>query len=423
MDPHPESSFISSLVSSPGQTAIPSGKTTSSSRTHQSGIQLPGFGPPDLVSSAAFNALLSGSDLFLTSLNQAHGEIVSNTDVLTSSASSRPACVQIKDSTVVCVSDQFIGSPDRGAEGPAKLDLCNYSDPVILSKEDYDLVGGKVITQNVSRSVASSKDSPSGSLTPIEAKSYPPISSNFKSTSKPLSSSAPFPGLASGLGGNPSLGSQNGAVKSVQPCSRIQGDDRIPNEAKPREGKNPINPWRNFFAESAPSPISTNLDHIIPETSEKDSLMLHFDDEVVIEHGKKWANCLIGFFIGKKPFFISMREALNRKWNLKGTLEMFAMDHGFFLFKFSSEEDCTRILEEDGHNYGRRPLILQRWDPNTLMERKKLSEVPVWIKIWTSSGEINQQIDYDWKPNACSYCMDFSHSSESCHLHVKHPQI
>ncbi|XP_077252648.1 uncharacterized protein LOC143892060 [Tasmannia lanceolata] len=155
------------------------------------------------------------------------------------------------------------------------------------------------------------------------------------------------------------------------------------------------------------------------------------------------------------------------------------MDHGFFLFKFSCEEDCTRVLEDNGHNYGGRPLILQRWDLNTLMEKKKLSEIPIWIKLHglhlkfynshclsriasligkplymdtqtaeasrlnyarlcvlvsaeqllldsiklcTSSGEIIQQIDYDWKPRACSFCMDFSHGSNDCHLQSNQPK-
>ncbi|XP_077222159.1 uncharacterized protein At4g02000-like [Tasmannia lanceolata] len=153
------------------------------------------------------------------------------------------------------------------------------------------------------------------------------------------------------------------------------------------------------------------------------------------------------------------------------------MDHGFFLFKFSCEEDCTRVLEENGQNFGGRPLILQRWEPNTTMEKEKLTEIPIWIKLrglhlkfWnhhclsriasligkplymdtqtaessrlnyarlcvlvsvdqslpdsiklrTSSGEIIQQIDYDWKPSSCSFCKDFSHSTKACHLYSNH---
>ncbi|XP_077223392.1 uncharacterized protein LOC143857000 [Tasmannia lanceolata] len=181
----------------------------------------------------------------------------------------------------------------------------------------------------------------------------------------------------------------------------------------------------------------------------------------------------------KKPYIVSLRDALTRKWNLKGNLQIFTMDHGFFLFKFSCAEDCTRVLEDNGQNYGGRPLILQRWDLDVLMERKKISVVPIWIKLhglhlkfWnshycsriasligkpfymdtqtveasrlnyarmcilvnadqilpdsiklcTSSREITQPIEYAWKPRACVHCLDFSHGTDRCHLQSNQAQ-
>ncbi|XP_077212044.1 uncharacterized protein LOC143847192 [Tasmannia lanceolata] len=240
---------------------------------------------------------------------------------------------------------------------------------------------------------------------------------------------------------------------------------------------NPITPWKNLFVVPPSTPISTNLDHINPASSEKDEMALSFEDAVIEEHGRKWANCLVGYFIGKSPYFVSLRDALSRKWKLQGTLQMFTMDHGFFLFKFLCEEDCTRVLEDNGQNFGGRPLILQRWERNTTMETKKLTEILIWIKLhgrhlkfWnhhclrriasligkplymdtqtaessrlnyarlcvlvsadqslpesiklrTSSCEIIQQIDYDWKPSSCSFCKDFSHSTKACHLYSNH---
>ncbi|XP_077212056.1 uncharacterized protein LOC143847201 [Tasmannia lanceolata] len=240
---------------------------------------------------------------------------------------------------------------------------------------------------------------------------------------------------------------------------------------------NPMMPWKNLFVVPHSTPISTNLDHINPPSSEKDEMALSFKDAVIEEHGEKWANCLVGYFIGKRPYFVSLGDALSRKWKLQGTLQMFTMDHGFFLFKFSCEEDCTWVLEENGQNFGGRPLILQRWEPNTTMIKKKLTEIPIWIKLlglhlkfWnhhclsriasligkphymdtqiaessrlnyarlcvlvsedqslpesiklrTSSCEFIQKIDYDWKPSSFSFCKDFSHSTKACHLYSNH---
>ncbi|XP_077232007.1 uncharacterized protein LOC143865838 [Tasmannia lanceolata] len=183
---------------------------------------------------------------------------------------------------------------------------------------------------------------------------------------------------------------------------------------------------------------------------------LLFEDEGILKHANNWSNCLIGYFIGKRPYFISLRDSLLRRWQLSGSFQMFTLEHGFLLFKFSSADDCTKVLEIPGQNYGGRPLILQRWDPNSAMEKKKLLDLPIWIKLpgihlkfWnqhclsriasligkplymdtqtteasrinfarlciqvrsnqtlpgtitlkTSKGEIIQSIEYDWKPS------------------------
>ncbi|XP_077246059.1 uncharacterized protein LOC143885903 [Tasmannia lanceolata] len=143
----------------------------------------------------------------------------------------------------------------------------------------------------------------------------------------------------------------------------------------------------------------------------------------------------------------------------------------FFLIRFSNVEYCTTALESQVHNVGGRPLILQKWAPCCSLEKRKLSSIPLWIKLpglhlkfWSKTGlskitssiekplymdsqiasgtrlgfarvciEVEadkilpdsiqihtpqdsypQSIEYDWKPTVCHSCKDFSHSSDRC---------
>ncbi|XP_077217876.1 uncharacterized protein LOC143852379 [Tasmannia lanceolata] len=202
---------------------------------------------------------------------------------------------------------------------------------------------------------------------------------------------------------------------------------------------------------------------------------LSFVDEETKEAEDQWLNCLVGYFLGRRPYFNHLKESLSRKWKLIRDLNLYTLENGFFLFKFSNPDECSRVIEDSSHNYGGRPLILQRWEPGISTEKQHLTEVPVWIhlpglhlKFWSShclsqiasligkplymdtytteatrlnyaricvqvsagqrlpdsiklkssTGEMVQRILYDWRPKACDTCCDFSHSTEECSFHL-----
>ncbi|XP_077228453.1 uncharacterized protein LOC143861411 [Tasmannia lanceolata] len=168
---------------------------------------------------------------------------------------------------------------------------------------------------------------------------------------------------------------------------------------------------------------------------------------------------------------MNLRENLSRKWKLKGDLQIFFLNNGFYLFQFTCLEDCDSMLESGDHSYAGRPLILRKWKPGTPLEKLNLTSIPVWVRLpglplefWSAKGlskiarfignplfmdsrtaeetrlsyarmcvEVDaesdfpdsipihtpygihiQSVQYDWKPSACKTCLDFSHTSEAC---------
>ncbi|XP_077249090.1 uncharacterized protein LOC143888520 [Tasmannia lanceolata] len=173
----------------------------------------------------------------------------------------------------------------------------------------------------------------------------------------------------------------------------------------------------------------------------------------------------------RRPYFVNIRDNLLKIWKIKGDLQVFTLNKGFYLFQFSSEEDSRYVLEMCDHSYGGRPLILRKWSPETPLEKLNLTSVPIWIRLpglplqfWsangiskiasyignplymdsktadstrlsyarccievepgnpypdaipihTSKGVHIQEVQYDWKPQACKLCSNFSHTSEAC---------
>ncbi|PKU79522.1 RNA exonuclease 1 [Dendrobium catenatum] len=68
-------------------------------------------------------------------------------------------------------------------------------------------------------------------------------------------------------------------------------------------------------------------------------------------------------------------------WQLKGSMSLLSLADGFFLLKFSTEEDLEMILSGGPWFIRGKPFILQRWSPKFKPKRDEDAPIPVWIKI------------------------------------------
>ncbi|XP_077232003.1 uncharacterized protein LOC143865668 [Tasmannia lanceolata] len=236
-----------------------------------------------------------------------------------------------------------------------------------------------------------------------------------------------------------------------------------------------MRPWSTLFQKET-SPIPPTLNFINPHVSPEGIEKAKFGADEVSTGGEKWRNCLLGFFLGKRPYFRNLKDNLTRKWKLKGEMHLMALHKGFYLFKFSCPEDCISVLETENHSYAGKPLIIKRWTPKGLLDQGKITRVPIWIKfpglplefwnqngiskiasligtplymdsltaectrlnfarlcveiqigaklpdsviIETPEGTQSQEVLYEWKPSACPQCLTFSHSAKACPKSVR----
>ncbi|XP_077228658.1 uncharacterized protein LOC143861658 [Tasmannia lanceolata] len=142
----------------------------------------------------------------------------------------------------------------------------------------------------------------------------------------------------------------------------------------------PTKVWKNLLKKNSDI-ASTKLKFKEPIVKDNGESGAKFLDEEFEETTDKWRHCLVGYFLGRKPYYVALREFLSRKWKIKGDFQLYAFHSGFFLFQFSNEEDCTSVLESPSLTYSGRILILQRWAPGSELERIKLSSILVWVKL------------------------------------------
>ncbi|XP_077228445.1 uncharacterized protein LOC143861405 [Tasmannia lanceolata] len=230
-----------------------------------------------------------------------------------------------------------------------------------------------------------------------------------------------------------------------------------------------LDAWSSLFQRKDIQSISNLKFFNKEEATEKSGF--DFEDEELEENNRKWQNCLVGYLLGRRPYFVSLKEHLHNIWKMKGEFQMFNLHSGFFLFQFNNSEDCETIMEGGNYSFGGRPLVLRRWTPDLALEKLSLSTVPVWIRfpglnlrfwsahclgkigrkignplymdsqttgstrlsyaricveveagmelpdqieITTSLGTTYQKVEYEWRPPSCKECVTFNHSSSSC---------
>ncbi|PKU60138.1 RNA exonuclease 1 [Dendrobium catenatum] len=232
--------------------------------------------------------------------------------------------------------------------------------------------------------------------------------------------------------------------------------------------------WSSIAA--SPEPILDSLPVSLIETPEE---IVPFNKEYTTTAALEWKLSLVGYSVGKRPYYEALLSTAKRIWKLKGTFQLIALSDGFFLFKFSNAEDYEMVWSKGAWFFHGKPFIFQKWSKDFQPTRENFSTVPIWIRIidlplvcWNSEGiskiaskigtplsvdaltaaktrltyarvcvqvattsdfpesvpisieEVvyHLKIQYEWKPNPCATCKSMAHTTSFCPSNPKPPQ-
>ncbi|GKE60907.1 zinc knuckle CX2CX4HX4C containing protein [Tanacetum coccineum] len=131
---------------------------------------------------------------------------------------------------------------------------------------------------------------------------------------------------------------------------------------------------------------------LIPVCVEEGREVVIFDEELVMEGIRKWSLTLCGHFLGFKMSYYELRYNLIRMWGKFGLKEI-VTQNDVFLFKFRESEGMDFVLENGPWMVNNKPLIVQKWDPDVIIDKSDPKSLPCWIKLynvpleaWTVKG-------------------------------------
>lgn len=172
------------------------------------------------------------------------------------------------------------------------------------------------------------------------------------------------------------------------------------------------------------------------------------------------------------PLFKEMLKSVYGVWNSATTPKVFLHNDGYFIFRFDSIEDKTKIIQNRPYTSNNMPIVLKEQDPDLYIQNESLCIIHVWvnflglpIQCWIekklgriasllgkpictdkltvrcerisyarvliemditqpfpdelsiekADGSIwEQKADFEWKPKFCMDCDQFGHNTDAC---------
>ncbi|GKE16433.1 retrovirus-related pol polyprotein from transposon TNT 1-94 [Tanacetum coccineum] len=81
---------------------------------------------------------------------------------------------------------------------------------------------------------------------------------------------------------------------------------------------------------------------------------------------KRYANSLVGYFLGKNVVFPLVQNYVTNTWGKFGFQKLIKNEDGFFFFKFASLSGVEQVLEQGPWLIRNIPIILTKWSPNLI---------------------------------------------------------
>ncbi|XP_028554509.1 uncharacterized protein LOC114580608 [Dendrobium catenatum] len=146
--------------------------------------------------------------------------------------------------------------------------------------------------------------------------------------------------------------------------------------------------WNKVFEPSNATANALKFSHF---PSEPD--IIPFSGEKLSNGGEDWKLCVVGYSIGRRPYYEALLSAVKKTWNLKGSVQLLSLNDGFFLFRFSCAEDFNMVWSRGVWIILGKPFVLQKWHLKFIPKGEEFASVPIWVKIhdlplacWNSEG-------------------------------------
>ncbi|XP_045821903.1 uncharacterized protein LOC123914775 [Trifolium pratense] len=109
--------------------------------------------------------------------------------------------------------------------------------------------------------------------------------------------------------------------------------------------------------------------------------MLHVDKDFIDELSVPWKDALIVKLSGNECGFDGMKRNLDGQWGLAGEFDLLDIGNGFFVVKFNSEEDKTKVIKGIPWDIYGHHLLIRQWTQTFNAKTETIEKTMSWVRI------------------------------------------
>lgn len=119
----------------------------------------------------------------------------------------------------------------------------------------------------------------------------------------------------------------------------------------------------------------------VPPLVEDGQHVVHIECQDVCELASFWDCSLVIYVVGGLVSADILRGFIRKHWTHVRMPGIHSHEDGYFMVKFSSNEECTEILNGGPYFLNKAPMIVKKWSKEFDFKEEILRVIPVWIRL------------------------------------------
>lgn len=119
----------------------------------------------------------------------------------------------------------------------------------------------------------------------------------------------------------------------------------------------------------------------VPPSIENGNHVVHIDSNDIADLVNIWERAVVVYVVGGICSVDILRGFIRKHWTYASMPTIHVHEEGYFILKFSSEEECSEVLNGGPYFLNRVPMIVKKWSINFDFKDEILRVIPVWIRL------------------------------------------
>ncbi|CAO2821242.1 unnamed protein product [Amaranthus hypochondriacus] len=119
----------------------------------------------------------------------------------------------------------------------------------------------------------------------------------------------------------------------------------------------------------------------VPPLMENGSQVVQIESHELVDYIKIWERAVVLYVVGGNVTIDILRGFIRKHWSFVNMPAIHNHEEGYFILRFSTEDECEAIIKGGPYFLNRAPMIVKKWTMNFDFKEEIMRVIPVWVRL------------------------------------------